>query len=378
MNKAGRKKLLFVVNSSNYFLSHRSNIASSAKKQGFQIHVASPKDDGSKKLEQEGFFHHDIFLSRSGRKILGEIKTLINIYTTVKKINPDLLHLITIKPVIYGGIVSLFFNVKGVISAVPGLGYSYITKGIRASIFRFFLASLYRIAFRKNSLKVIFQNEEDREIISKASRLNQDKITLIKGSGVNLNKYSYSPIPKGRPIISMASRLQKDKGVNEYCEAAKILKEQGVQADFYFIGSLDSNYASEIEEKKLLEWKESKVVKFLGYREDINSLFHKSSIVVLPSYREGFPKVLQEAAACGRPVIASDVPGCRDVVRDGVTGFLISPIDPKVLAKKIGYLLSNKVLLKKMGKEARELAEREFSSDEVIKKHLKIYQDFLK
>ena len=176
----------------------------------------------------------------------------------------------------------------------------------------------------------------------------------------------------------MASRLQKDKGVNEYCEAAKILKEQGVQADFYFIGSLDSNYASEIEEKKLLEWKESKVVKFLGYREDINSLFHKSSIVVLPSYREGFPKVLQEAAACGRPVIASDVPGCRDVVRDGVTGFLISPIDPKVLAKKIGYLLSNKVLLKKMGKEARELAEREFSSDEVIKKHLKIYQDFLK
>ena len=237
---------------------------------------------------------------------------------------------------------------------------------------------MYKIAFRKNNIKVIFQNEEDKKIISKASGLNKDKIALIKGSGVDLDKYSFKPIPKGRPIISMASRLQKDKGVTEYYEAAKILKEKGVEADFYFIGSLDSNYANEIEKKELIEWKKSNVVNFLGYRDDINMLFHKSTIIVLPSYREGFPKVLQEAAASGRPVIASDVPGCKDAVKNGLTGFLINPRDPKVLAEKISFLLGNKNLLKRMGVEARKLAEREFSSNKVVKEHLKIYKDLLK
>ena len=374
----GRKRLLYIINSSNYFLSHRLSIALRAKEQGFQIHVASPKDEVSKKLEKNGFIHHDIFLSRSGKKIFGEIKTFLSIYETVKRINPDLVHLITIKPVIYGGIVSSFLKVRGVISAIPGLGYSYIAEGLKASIFRFFLSILYKIAFKRNSIKVVFQNEDDKKIISRASSLSQEKVVLIKGSGVDLNQYSYAPIPKGKPIISMASRLQKDKGVTEYYEAAKILKAKGLEAEFYFIGGLDSNYPSEIPEKELLKWERSDVVKFLGYRDDIKLLFHKSSIVVLPSYREGFPKVLQEAAACGRPVITSDVPGCREAVKDGLTGFLISPKDPEALAEKIEYLLGNKDLLEKMGSEARKFAEEEFSSDKVVNKHLKIYEDLLR
>ena len=139
----GRKRLLYIINSSNYFLSHRLSIALRAKEQGFQIHVASPKDEVSKILEKNGFIHHDIFLSRSGKKIFGEIKTFLSIYETVKRINPDLVHLITIKPVIYGGSVSSFLKVRGVISAIPGLGYSYIAEGLKASIFRFFLSILY-------------------------------------------------------------------------------------------------------------------------------------------------------------------------------------------------------------------------------------------
>ena len=378
MHKTGRKKLLYIVNSSNYFLSHRSDIALSAMEQGFQIYVASPNDDEKRKLEQKGFIHQEISLSRSGKQVFKELKTLLNIFKIIKRIKPDLVHLITIKPVIYGGIVSSLLKVKGAVLAVPGLGYSYIATGIRASIFRLFLAILYKMAFKKNNIKVVFQNEEDKKIISKASGLNKDKIALIKGSGVDLDKYSFKPIPKGRPIISMASRLQKDKGVTEYYEAAKILKEKGVEADFYFIGSLDSNYANEIEKKELMEWKKSNVVNFLGYRDDINILFHKSTIIVLPSYREGFPKVLQEAAASGRPVITSDVPGCRDAVKNGLTGLLINPRDSKVLAEKILFLLGNKSLLKKMGVEARKLAEREFSSNKVVKEHLKIYKDLLK
>ena len=173
----------------------------------------------------------------------------------------------------------------------------------------------------------------------------------------------------------MASRLQRDKGVIEFFQAAEILKERRHDVEFNFIGSLDSNYASVITENELIKWKRKNVINFLGHRDDIESLFQKSSIIVLPSYREGFPKVLQEAAACGRAVITSDVPGCRDAIKEGLTGVLVNPKDPFDLAEKIDYLLSNTVILIEMGLEARKFAEKEFSIERVIKKHLEVYQD---
>ena len=370
------KILLYIVNSSGYFLSHRSDIALAAQKQGYIIHVASPKDKIKKELESMGFIHQDIYLSRSSRRLFSEFKTILSLYNVLRKVKPDLVHLITIKPVIYGGIISSFLKIKGTICSVPGLGFSYISEGLTASLFRYFVSFLYRLAFFNKSIKVIFQNNDDLRILSKATSLSKDKIVLIKGSGVNLSKFNYKPIPKGKPIISMASRLQKDKGVIEFFEAVKRLKEKGVEAEFNFIGVLDSGYASVISEKELLEWKRREIINFLGYRNDINLLFQQSSIVVLPSYREGFPKVLQEAAACGRAVIASDVPGCRDAVKDGLTGLLVKPKDSNSLAEKIEYLLSNVHLLDQMGKEGRKLAEKEYSVDKVIDVHLKIYKGF--
>ena len=370
------KKLLYIVNSSAYFLSHRSDIATAAKKNGYIIHVASPEDKITKEIESKGFIHQNIYLSRSSKRLFSELKTILSLYKVIQKIKPDLIHLITIKPVIYGGIISSLLKIKGTVSSVPGLGFSYIAEGFKASFFRLFLSFLYRIAFQNRSLKVIFQNNDDLRLLSKNTGLSKDKIVLIKGSGVNLSKFNYKPIPEGKPIVSMASRLQRGMGVIEFFEAAKGLKEKGVEAEFNFIGGLDSDYASVIPEKDILEWRRRKIINFLGQRNDINSLFQQSSIVVLPSYREGFPKVLQEAAACGRAIIASDVPGCRDAVKDGVTGLLIKPKDSNTLAEKIEYLLSNNHLLDQMGREARKLAEKEYSIDEVIKIHLKIYKSF--
>ena len=370
------KKLLYIVNSSGYFMSHRSDIATAARKQGYIIYVASPKDKITKEIESKGFIHQNIYLSRSSRRLFSELKTIMSLYKVIQRVKPDLIHLITIKPVIYGGIITSLLKIKGTVSSVPGLGFSYISEGAKASFFRCFLSFLYRLAFRNRSLKVIFQNNDDLRLLSKNTGLSKDKIVLIKGSGVNLSKFDYKPVPEGKPIVSMASRLQRDKGVIEFFEAAKSLKEKGVEAEFNFIGSLDSDYASVIPEKDILEWRRRKIINFLGQSNDINLLFQQSSIVVLPSYREGFPKVLQEAAACGRAIIASDVPGCRDAVKDGVTGLLVKPKDPNALAEKIEYLLSNDHLLDQMGKEARKLAEKEYSIDEVIKIHLKIYKSF--
>ena len=339
------KKLLYIVNSSGYFMSHRSDIATAARKQGYIIYVASPKDKITKEIESKGFIHQNIYLSRSSRRLFSELKTIMSLYKVIQRVKPDLIHLITIKPVIYGGIITSLLKIKGTVSSVPGLGFSYISEGAKASFFRCFLSFLYRLAFRNRSLKVIFQNNDDLRLLSKNTGLSKDKIVLIKGSGVNLSKFDYKPVPEGKPIVSMASRLQRDKGVIEFFEAAKSLKEKGVEAEFNFIGALDSDYASVIPEKDILEWRRRKIINFLGQSNDINLLFQQSSIVVLPSYREGFPKVLQEAAACGRAIIASDVPGCRDAVKDGVTGLLVKPKDPNALAEKIEYLLSNDHLL---------------------------------
>ena len=372
------KKILYIVNDINFFVSHRLEIALSAKKEGFQIHVACPRSDYKFNNKLQGFNHQLISLSRSGRNPLKEIYTFFSIFRVIQKVNPDLMHLITIKPVIYGGMISSILKIDGVVSSVPGLGYSFIHKGLKATFFRFLISFLYKLAFKGNSLRVIFQNNEDKAILKKLTKLDASKIVLMIGSGVDLKKFSFSTLPKGKPIVSMASRLQRDKGVFEFFEAAKILRERKKEIEFYFIGELDSFYASKIEQEDFKKWKKTDYVKFLGFRTDINDLFKESTIIVLPSYREGFPKVLQEAAACGRPIIASDVPGCREAIKEGKTGHLVEPRSATALADKIQELIEDKELLQKMGYEGRKLAEEEFSIDKIVSQHLELYDELLK
>ena len=370
-------RLLFLVNSSSYFLSHRLGIAIEAKKQGYEVHIASPEDGCEDTFKIKGLMHHKLPISRTSINIFSEIKAFLNIYFLIKKINPDLLHLITIKPVIYGGIISRLIQIKGVVSAVPGLGYVYISKGIRAKILRFFTNYFYKVSFSKKSLKIIFQNKDDMNKLRLAVGFDPIKSVIIKGSGVDLDEFKRTPLPEGRPVISMIARLQEDKGVIEFARAAQMINERKIEADFWLIGETDSSYPSPILKEDLQEWENKGFLKILGYREDINILIGNSNIIVLPSYREGLPKVLLEAAACGRPVITTDVPGCRAAIEDGKTGLLVPPRDSSSLADKIEYLLGNKELLKKMGNAGRKLAEENFSLDKVVSAHLKIYSSFL-
>ena len=233
------------------------------------------------------------------------------------------------------------------------------------------------MAFNKDSLRVIFQNDDDKATLEKLTKLDISKIALMKGSGVDLKKFSFSALPKGKPIISMVSRLQRDKGVFEFFKAAKILRERNKEIEFHFIGELDVFYASKIDQEEFSKWKETDYVKFLGFRTDIYDLFKDSTIIVLPSYREGFPKVLQEAAACGRPIITSDVPGCREAIKEGKSGYLVEPRSATALADKIQELVEDKELLQKMGYEGRKLAEEEFSVNKIVSQHLKLYYELL-
>ena len=370
-------RILYIVNDLNFFISHRLDIALAAKKEGYEIHLACPKSEAINKDLQD-IKIHSISLSRSSRNPFKEILTFLSIHKVIRDVDPDLIHLITIKPVLYGGIIASFFKKIRVVFAIPGLGFSFIQEGLKAMIFRAFISFLYKLAFKAKKIRVIFQNKDDKFLLESLTSLDSSKVELIKGSGVNLDEFPFSDIPKGKKIISMASRMQKDKGIMEFFEAASILNTRGCEAQFNFIGEDDVSYASRLDKKIINEWKDKGDINFLGYREDISRLFAESTVIVLPSYREGFPKVLQEAAACGRPIVTCDVPGCREVVEDGKNGFLVEPKNSLDLANKIQQLIEDEDMLKDMGIKSRQLAEKEFSIKRIVSRHLEIYSDLLR
>lgn len=367
-------KLLFILNEPTYFVSHRLPIAIAARDEGYEIHVATGVALAPVAIRAEGFTYHPIPLSRSGRNIFSELKSLLAIYRLMKRVKPDIVHLVTIKPVIYGSIAARAARVPGVVAAISGLGYAFIDQYLEARLLRRLIGHLYRVAFRHKNIKVIFQNSDDEETLLQMSALKKNQCALIRGSGVDLTHYTFSEEPKDLPlVVVMAARLLKDKGVMEYVEAASLLRAKGVNARFLLVGPLDPGNPSSINEKQLKQWVENEDIEYVGYCQNIPHLFSEANIVVLPSYREGLPRVLAEAAACGRAVVTTDVPGCRAAIIPDKTGLLAKARDSASLADAIGILLVNHSLRDSMGKQGRQLAERDFTIAKIIDEHLSIY-----
>ena len=231
-----------------------------------------------------------------------------------------------------------------------------------------------RQALGHSNQRVIFQNIDDKKQLSKLTRLSLDNSTLIQGSGVNLSLYKVLPLPNGSPIVLLASRLLIDKGVREFVHAAELVNKTKVRARFVLVGEIDKFNPASIQEQELSTWKENGLVELLGYRNDMENVLSNATIVVLPSYREGFPKILVEAASCGRAIITTDVPGCRDAIEKDVTGLLVPVRNARILAKAVSELLSDPGLCKKMGVAGRERAERLFDIKKIVKEHIDIYK----
>lgn len=375
MNK---KKLLFVIGVDWSFVSHRLPIALAAIKQGYEVHIATMITDKYDLLVENGLIVHPLPLNRGSTNIIAEIKTFFSILKIFNNLRPDIVHLVTIKPVLYGGIAVRLSGIKAVVAAVPGLGFVFLAKGIKASIRRFLVALLYRLALSARNIKVIFQNPDDKKRILSITRLDEDKTIMIRGSGADLSKYDYRPLPDKIPVVVMAARLLRDKGVCEFVEAATMLKDKGINARFCLVGEPDKENPSSVTESDLSLWKEEGKVEIWGYRTDIAQIFSESYMVVLPSYSEGLPKVLIEAAACGRAVVTTDVSGCRDAIEKDVTGFLVPARSSTELAEAINKLLQNRGLCEKMGKAGRKLAEKSFDIKSVVATHLDIYKNIQK
>ena len=365
------KKILLVVNVDWFFISHRLPLAIEALKKGYEVHIACGITNKKKYLESLGLKVHPLNLSRSGTGIKGEIKAFIEIYRVLKEINPDISHFVTIKPVLYGGITSRFLNIHEKVFSISGLGFIFIKQGFKASIVRMLIKTMYRFALGGNNSHVIVQNLDDKEVVNSIAKV---PITLIRGSGVNLSEYEYTPENNQNIKVSMACRLLKDKGVFEYLETTKILKQKLPNVEFELYGDIDTHNPASLTSDDVAKIKKDGFVKIYGFSNDIAKVFSNSNIVVLPSYREGLPKVLIEAAACGRTVVTADVPGCRDAIEPDITGLLCKVKDAKSLAEQIEKLILDKELRNNMGKEGRKLAENEFDINKVVEKHFEIYE----
>lgn len=371
------KRLLFVVNVDWFFVSHRLPIALEAVRAGYEVHVATVLTDKRAELEASGLTVHPLDFERGDATLTSVWRTLGQLYRVFRLVHPDLVHLVTIKPVLLGGIAARLARVPAVVAAVSGLGYVFIARGIKARFQRWIVTVLYRLALAHDSVKVIFQNADDRDGVIRAARLPIEQTHVIRGSGVNLDCYRVVPPPAGPPVVVLAARLLADKGVREFVDAARILRRSSAAsrlARFVLVGAIDPANPASLTREELSAWSDEGVVEVWGFRSDMAQVLSEASIVVLPSYREGLPKVLIEAAACARAVVTTDVPGCRDAIEPGVTGLLVPVRDPRALARAIEQLIEDPHRCKAMGAAGRSLAERAFDVRQVVAAHLIIYE----
>lgn len=371
-----RKKIILVLNGVTYFISHRLPIALELKRQGYEVHIVCP-DAAPENFAQYGFTYHQVEMSRKGMNPLAELLVIGKLFKLFRRIKPDLVHLVTIKPYLYGGIAARLAGVHGAVSAVAGLGIIFSQTNVKTKLLRTVLYPLFKFAFGHKNQNVIFQNKDDKKALVDWINLPNQKTTVIRGAGADLNQYPYLPEPENNPpIIAFAARLLKDKGVFEFVEASRLLQQLGVPAKFWLIGEPDAGNANTVTQQQLDEWQQAGLVECLGYRTDIPQLFCQANIVSLPSfYGEGLPKVLIEAAACGRAVVTTDWPGCRDAITPNETGLLVPIKNATALADAIQQLIENPEQRLAMGKAGRKLAEDVFDVNKVVAQHMDIYKE---
>ena len=369
-------KILMVVNNPAFFLSHRLPIALAAKQAGHDVHIVTMVGESVKTILAAGLKHHALPMSRSGTNPLQELKTLMFLYRLFRQEQPDLVHLVTIKPVLYGGIAARLAKVKGLVYAISGLGFIFTRQRGGLDLLKTAAVTLYKLALGHPNSKVIVQNQDDQKVLEQIGALRANQAVLIKGSGVDMQEFVATPEPPEPVVVTMAARLLKDKGVMEYGQAARLAREAGDHTSVWQLaGSLDPGNPASLNEQELSQISEH--LQVLGERHDIAQLYAQSHIVVLPSYREGIPKSLLEAAASARPIVTSDVPGCRDAIIAHKTGELVPVKDAQALSEAIQGLIKDKLRRQAMGKAGRELAEEEFALPTIVEQHMALYQVLL-
>lgn len=372
---AGRK-ILILVSEDWYFCSHRLPIGVALKKAGADVVVVTRVRDHTKPILDAGLRLRPTGLDRSGLNPLHDRKTIAELLEIYREEKPDLVHHVALKPTLYGAWCAWRAGVPAVVNALAGLGFLFLARSLSAGLLRRIVRTLLRTALNRPNSVTILQNRDDIELMARKIGVWPERFRLIRGSGVDTERFRPVPPPPGTPVAVCVSRMLRDKGVVELVEAARLLKQKGVDLRVRLVGGADDNPAS-ISEKQLAAWQTEGVVDVAGPSTDIPGEYARAHIAVLPSYREGLPKSLLEAAAAGLPMVATDVPGCREICRAGETGLLVPARTVEPLAAALEKLATDPVRRERYGANAREVAVREFAEAIVVGQTLDLYREML-
>ena len=366
-------RIILFANTDWYLYNFRLPLAERLRERGDEVILVSPPGPYGIKLRSLGFTWHEFDFARKGTNPFAELQTLNRLIALYKTIAPDLVNHFTIKCVLYGGMAARRLDIPNV-SAVTGMGHVFTTHTIKNFILRPFISAAYRYALKRS--QVIFQNPDDQEAFLSLKLVAGRQAHLIRGSGVNITRFTptMSRLVTGLNVL-FVGRLLREKGVAEFVEAASIVRASRPDVHFQIAGEIDAGNPSSFDDLQIQSWASQGNVVFLGQCSEMPVLLGSSAICVLPSYYgEGVPRSLIEAAATGLPLVTTNMPGCREICRDGVNGILIPPRDASALAAAIIRLLDDAVLRKTMGARSRTIAVEEFGEESVIAETMKIYE----
>lgn len=374
-------RFLMVLNDIDWFWSHRLPLAKAIQEQGWDLHLATHSASQNEQLRQMNVTGHELPKHESGLSFTKPLFLMRDIYKAIKTTRPQMIHAITLKYALFTGLVARLTGTSPVVFTVAGLGSLYTAPGIKMKVIRALVLPLIRFAFGGKNKFVIFQNPDDRAAMLKQNIIGEDKTTIIRGSGVDLNEFSYEPYDDEResePIILFTSRLVREKGITDFVEAARILKSKNTKARFVVAGNVYPENARSLSREEMQDYHDEGTIEWLGHVEDMPDLLRRSMMVVLPSYYgEGVPKVLLETAAIGRPIVTCDAPGCREAVEHEVNGVLVLPQCPEEIADAIEDLINDPKKRHCYGAAGRRRMEEDFHVDSVVARTIAVYKHLL-
>ncbi len=386
--KAQLKRIAFVVNHGAFFVSHRLSLAIHAQQEGYEVGLFTgrPGSDSMESLADKalgavGVVHQRVGFHGAGINPLIELWGLLQLMWVLRRYQPDIIHCVSPKGVLYGGIAARFSGVKGVVLAISGMGYAF-TASEQGSLLRALIKVAYqtiaRVSFGHQNLRVIVQNKDDEKSIVASGLALKEQVVLIPGSGVNLENFVGCAVEKKERIVLLPARMIRDKGVVEFIKAAKLIHADAPEWRFFLAGAADCKNPSAISTEEIENWQRGGAIEWLGHVDDMVALFSRAAIVCLPSYREGMPKALLEAAAAGCAVVTTDVTGCREAIVNGETGDLVPVRDAAALGKTLLALMRDERRRIMYGINGQKRAQEQFSIDAVIEKTFSIYREILK
>jgi len=369
-----KNKLFFIVSEDKSFWSHRLSLALSAIDAGYDVTLVSNFNKLESKIKNRGVNVININFVRSSKHPFTDLKNIFKLIFILRKEKPDIIHNVALKTILIASIAGLFSKKMVIINAFTGLGYVFSSDQLHAKLIRFFIKPIFKLLFRRSNYWTIFQNPDDMNLFERLGLINLNQSTLIRGSGVETNKFIQSDDLNKIPVVMLASRMLWDKGVGEFVEVAKRAYKNKINAEFMLVGGIDNDNPMSIPLSTLKQWVSNGDVQWGGHSDNMPDMLASASIVCLPSYREGLPKVLLEAAAIGRPLIASDGPGCREIVRDKYNGLLVKMRDADSLYEAVLMLVNNRKMRETMGRNSRTLVETELSTTIINTQTIELYR----